>query len=56
MRARNIKNQNQAPTSMSNKMSIIAKDSNMNLTSQISTALRKKLDRIDHLENMIDIT
>ena len=49
----NIKNQNQAPTSMSNKMSIIAKDSNMNLTSQISTALRKKLDRIDEIRKEI---
>ena len=49
----NIKNQNQAPTSMSNKMSIIAKDSNMNLTSQISTALKKKLDRIDEIRKEI---
>ena len=34
-------------------MSIIAKDSNMNLTSQISTALKKKLDRIDEIRKEI---
>ena len=49
----NIKFQSPIPNTLTGKLSVISKESNQNVTSQISAAFKRKIERIDDLRKEI---